>query len=79
MAQQLGDLLKDKSYGEPPEIKLIKDFVQTEIGLIPQVKITENAYLITVPYAAAAGILRASLFKLQKELGDEKRLLIRIG
>jgi hypothetical protein len=79
MTTPLGDLLSRKNYEEPPEIKLIKEFVQSAIGVIPRVKITPETYILTLPSAAGAGALRAHLFKLQQELGGNKRILIRIG
>lgn len=79
MGQSLGDLLAGKNYREPPEIRQIKDFVQSEIGLTPRVTINTESYIIQVPSAAAAGTLRSSLFKLQSQLETKKRLLIRIG
>lgn len=79
MTQQIGDLLNLKNYGEPPEIRQIKEFVKQEIGLTPKVSITTETYIVRVPSAAAAGALRSSLFKLQKQLGTKKRVLIRIG
>ncbi len=79
MSQQIGQLLGGKNYGEPPEIKQIKEFVRKEIGLTPQISITAETYVIAVSSAAAAGSLRSSLFRLQKQLNTEKRLLIRIG
>lgn len=79
MGKSLADLLADKNFQEPPEIKQIKEFVQSEIGLTPRVSVNTNSYTIKVPSAAAAGTLRSSLFKLQDQLGADKRLLIRIG
>jgi hypothetical protein len=79
MATPLGDLLSRRNYEEPPEIKLIKDFVQSAVGITPRVKITPETYVLSLPSAAAAGALRAHLFKLQQELGGNKRILIRIG
>lgn len=79
MSKSLADLLADKNYQEPPEIRQIKDFVEAEIGLRPRVDIKTDSYIIKVPSAAAAGALRASLFKLKNQLGIDKRLLIRIG
>lgn len=79
MAQKIGDLLGSKNYREPPEIKLIKEFVVAQIGITPKVTLTTESYVIRVPSAAAAGALRASLFKLQKQLQTKNRVLIRIG
>ena len=79
MTQSLGDLLSNKSFDEPAEIREIKQFVQTEIGVVAKVSIRTEAYVVTVTSAAAAGALRSCIYKLQKQLGDKKRILIRIG
>jgi hypothetical protein len=79
MSKSLADLLADKNYQEPPEVRQIKEFVEAEIGLKPGVDINTDSYIIKVPSAAAAGALRSNLFKLKEQLDTEKRLLIRIG
>lgn len=79
MSQLLGDVLISRNYGEPPEIRQIKKFVQSEIGLVPAVSVNTETFVIRVPSAAAAGALRAQLFRLQKQLEDKRRLIIRIG
>jgi hypothetical protein len=79
MSKSLADLLADKNYQEPPEVRQIKEFVEAEIGLTPNVAIKTGSYIIKVPSAAAAGALRSSLFKLKNQLDTDKRLLIRIA
>ncbi len=68
MSQSMGDLLGKRNFAEPPEIKQIKDFVQAEIGITPNVSITIESYVIRVSSAAAAGALRTKLFLLQEQL-----------
>lgn len=79
MSQSLGDVLAKRNYGEPPEIKVIKEFVHDQIGITPSVSITTAGYVVRVPSAAAAGTLRTKLYQLQQELGPQRRVLIRIG
>lgn len=79
MTQSINDLLSNKNFQEPPELKLIRDFVNEQIGIMPRLKITPEAYVIIMPSAAAAGSLRAHLFKLQEHPDIKKRLLVRIG
>lgn len=79
MSQLLGDVLTGRNYGEPPEIRQIKEFVHAEIGLMPAVSVNAETFVIRVPSAAAAGALRTKLFQLQKQLDDKRRLVIRIG
>jgi hypothetical protein len=78
MSQLLGDVLAKRNYGEPPEIRIIKDFVQSHIGLVPSVSITPESYVVIVPSAAAAGALRVQLYTLQKLLPAKRRVIIRI-
>ena len=79
MSQQLSDLLSERDYNEPPEIQLIKRFVQKAIGITPKVSIRSETYIIMVSSAAAAGSLRPHLSKLQQQLDTSRRLIIRIG
>lgn len=79
MSQLLGDVLGNRNYGEPPEIRQIKDFVQAELGIQPSVSVNAETFVIAVPSAAAAGALRTKLFRLQKLLDTKRRVIIRIG
>lgn len=79
MSQLLSDVLTGRNYGEPPEIRQIKEFVMTQIGITPAVSVTAETFVVRVPSASAAGALRGKLFLLQKELDDKRRVVIRIG
>lgn len=79
MTDSLSDLLKKRGNNEPPEIKIIKQYVQDEVGLIPKVAVSRNGFTITMPNAGAAGTLRLKLFPLQRQLGHDKQLIIRIS
>lgn len=78
MADSLTDIMINRDFSEPPEIRQIKKFVLKEIGITPEVKITPANYIISVPNAAAAGTLRMKLWHLQKELKDKRKAIIKI-
>lgn len=79
MPQLLGDMLSKRDYSEPPEVKLIKDFVKSELNFEVNVSIKANALIVHVPSAGAAGALRPKVFQLQKLVEGEKRIVVRIG
>lgn len=79
MGSSIGDILGNKKFSEPPEIKAIKEFVTNLIGTSPSVKISNDHLIINVPSAAAAGVLRFQLVNLQQKLNTKKRIIIRIG
>jgi hypothetical protein len=79
MSDSLGDLLNKKSYGEPPEFQKIREFVEDAIGMKPRVANKADTYYVTVPSAAAAGALRVHIYRLERELGTNKRVVLRIG
>jgi hypothetical protein len=76
--EQIGTLIKSGKFQEPPEIKLIKDFVRrkyrTEIG----VRSTPNQIILLVPGAALGGALRPELHLIRMRLKTTKKLVIRI-
>lgn len=79
MSNSLKDLLKDMMFDEPPEIGIIKSFVNERYKHTPQVTIKESQIIIGVPNAALAGTLRMHLHELQELCQTKKRLVIRIG
>lgn len=79
MGAQLGDILQDRNYSEPPEIQLIKEFVKNEVGIVPTVKVTPDTLIVTLPSAAAAGTLRFKLFQLQRQLGHTRKIILKIS
>lgn len=79
MSSSLQDIMKGRNYGEPPEVKIIKDFVMSVIGVTPRVSVRNESFIITLPSAAAAGSLRVHVFRLQSKVGMNKRIILRIG
>lgn len=79
MADSLGDLLGQGRYKEPPEIQKIKDFVNSEVGIVPVVSMNTTAFVIKIPSAGAATNLRFKIFQLQRSLGGDRKIIIKIG
>lgn len=79
MSSSIADILGNQRFEEPPEIMAIKDFVMQQFGHTPNVRITNQAIMITVSSAALAGALRPHLFQLQHDIQTTKRLVIRIA
>ena len=79
MSNAIGDLLPTHQYEEPPEVRIIKDFVQEKFQQPVGVTVQMNAILIHVKGAALAGALRMELHKLQSQLDSKKRLIIRLS
>lgn len=75
----LEDLLKKKDNQEPPEVAIIKAFLQKEFQADCQVSTQTRTIVITVKSASLAGALRMRLHNLQASCQTDKRLMIRIG
>ena len=78
MSNALGDILADKDFAEPKEIKIIKTFVKEHFHAETSVILQENQIIIVVRNAAVAGSLRPHLYELQRLCKSKKNLQIRI-
>jgi hypothetical protein len=78
MTQSLGDLLSGRKFNEPPEIKIIQEFVLSRYNITPQVSIAGEQIIIGVKSAALAGTLRPQLPQIKEACQTDKRLVIRI-
>ncbi len=78
MGDSLGDLLNKGRFKEPPEIGIIKTFVHEQTGITPDVKMTPTTFIVAMPNASAAGTLRFKLFQLQRSMGHERKIIIKI-
>ena len=79
MTDSLADILGKRSYDEPAELIVIRDFVRSRFDETPELKVTQNSIIINVSNAALAGALRPHLHTLQDKAKTDKKLLIRIG
>ena len=78
MSESLGDLLAGRQLNEPPEIKIIQDFLQEKFKVKPQVTVSDRQIIIGVKGSALAGALRPLLTQIKDACQTEKRLVIRI-
>lgn len=79
MTESIGDLLPKKKYDEPPEVRVIKDFVMEKFQQPVGVTVQQTQIIIHVKSAALAGALRVHLHELAEKIESDKRLVIRIG
>lgn len=75
---QIGDILQQPRFTEPPEIQIIKKFLRDNYQAECQVTVQERQIIIAVRGASLAGTLRLRLHKLQAMCQTDKRLTIRI-
>ncbi len=79
MTNALRDLLPQRKFEEPPEIQIIKQFMQENYQQTPEITVQPKQIIIQVKGSALAGTLRMRLHELQQLLQTDKRLVIRIG
>lgn len=78
MTISLQDILSKKNFDEPLEIRIIKDFLQTNYKATAQVTVQSNQIIIAVHGASLAGTVRMRLHELKELCHTEKRLVLRI-
>lgn len=78
MAESLGNILQTKRFDEPPEVLVIKTFVQAHFQSDCQVIMQTSQIVIAVKGASLAGALRMRLHELKTLCQTDKRLTIRI-
>jgi hypothetical protein len=78
MSDSIADLLSKRDFEEPPEVRIIKEYVRTHFSVEVSVTIQQQYILIGVTSSALAGALRIHLHELQKLVVSKKRLVIRI-
>ena len=79
----LFDLLANRNLDEPPESRLIKDYVQKHFKESVGVQLREADVVILVRSAALAGALRSHTTQLQalmpKNNNQQRRIVFRVG
>lgn len=78
MTDSMASLLRDR-YAEPPEIKAIQDYVQAHFRTSVGVTVHQQSITINAPNSALAASLRMYTHQLRELIGENKRLVIRIG
>jgi hypothetical protein len=75
----IANLLENRSFEEPPEIKIIKKFVRDNFDEECLVKVSKFRITIYVPNAALAGALKDSLRIMKSQLNTPKTINIIIA
>lgn len=78
MSNSLGDLLANKDFDEPEEMKAIKRFVQANYKVDVEIQMRDKEIIVTTPSAALANTLRLKLPELRKAAATDKRIVLRI-
>lgn len=78
MSDSISSILSQRNLSEPPEVKIIQDFVEKQFKVVPQVMVASDRITIGVKSAALAGALRPLLLQIQAACQTEKKLVIRI-
>lgn len=79
MADSIADLLGNRDFEEPPEVRIIKDFIRKRFDAEASVTIQPHQIIIGVKESSLAGALRMHLHELKRLCATDKRLIIRIG
>lgn len=79
MGMSLGDILANRDFDEPPEIRAVKAYVRRHYDSDVQVTLQPHAILISARSAALIGSLRMNLPKLQAAVATDKRIVFKIG
>jgi hypothetical protein len=79
MSESLKDILLRRDDKQPPEIAVIKAFVQRRFKSDVSVTVNKSQIIINAHSAALAGTLRLNIFELQNTINSPKKLLIRVS
>lgn len=75
----LSDILGRKDYDEPAEVLAIKKYVREQFDEAVAVTVREREIIIAAPNSTLAGALRMRVVALQRLIGENKRLVFRVG
>ncbi len=75
----LNDILSRKDFDEPPESLAIKKYVREQFDEVVAVTVREREIIVATPNASLANTLRMRVVTLRRIVGDDRRLVFRIG
>ena len=79
-ADNIRDILSNRNFDEPAEVKAIKEYVRRFYDNAEvRVTVQPHALLVSARSAGLIGSLRMNLPKLQAAAATEKRIIFRIG
>ena len=76
---KISDLLSHKNLSEPPEIKIIQNYINEKYSEKVSVKIETNKIVIFATNSALASSIRMNIPELQKICDTDKRIVIYIN
>lgn len=79
MTNSIADIIGGKSFAEPEEIRIIKNYIFEHYQANAGVTVNEKTITIKVTSSALANTLRFELRDLQQKCKTDKKLLLRIG
>lgn len=74
----LQNLMKDRLPAQPPEVKIIKDYIQAEFNALAEVMVRDKDIVISVSSSALANSLRLRSPKIKDLCQTDKKLNFRI-
>ena len=78
MADSLFDILSNKDFDEPPEMRAIKKYVMEHFQRDVEVSFQGTNIVVTVPSAPLANMLRYHARDMQQVAQTNKRVVLRI-
>lgn len=78
MSFSLNDLLANKDFDEPPEMRAIKKFVRDTFDEDAEVLMRERDIVVTVRSSALVNSLRLKINELRRAAHTEKRIIFRV-
>ena len=75
----LSDILARKDFDEPPEIAIIKRYVDEHYGVEVNVRVQQKVIVIYARNSALIGTLRMQTLQLQRACQTDKKFVFRIG
>lgn len=79
MAKSLSDILANRDFDMPPEVRAIKEYVRRYYDTEVNVTVQPHNIVVSAKSAGLIGSLRMNLPKLQEASGTEKRIIFRIS
>lgn len=79
MVHSIQDLMANRYDEEPPEMRIIKDYVKREFNEMVAVALKDQQIIITVRSSSLAGALRPHLGKISRLCKTDKKLSILIN
>lgn len=75
----IADLLPNSAPNEPPQVEMLKNYIQQKFNSKSKVSVSSTGYSVTVPNAPLATALRMDMPNVIKSCSLDKKLFIRIG